>query len=214
MQFVYLLLIIDNKKNMPQKFEKPIPIDKEVSWDKSVVLTSKTDVKGNIEFANEAFIDVCGYEDYELIDTPHSIVRHPDMPKILFKVIWDKLKAGEKAVAIFKNLAKSGRYFWVYAEIEPMFKDNNKVQNYLAKYKSVSEDLISKSIEPFYKRLMQIENVSGLNYSEKYLIGFLEEKQKDYFQYIQECALSDGVSIPNDNETPIKKGFFFRGFLD
>ena len=71
---------------------KPVLVDKEVTWDKTKVIMSKTDAFGTIEYANEVFVDVCGYEDYELMGQPHSIIRHPDMPKVIFKVLWEKSK--------------------------------------------------------------------------------------------------------------------------
>ena len=97
---------------------KPVLVDKEVTWDKTKVIMSKTDAFGTIEYANEVFVDVCGYEDYELMGQPHSIIRHPDMPKVIFKVLWEKLKNGENFHAIVKNLAKSGRYYWVITDFE------------------------------------------------------------------------------------------------
>lgn len=66
---------------------KITPLDKEVIWDKSKVIMSKTDKFGTIEYANDVFVDVSGYEDYELVGQPHNIIRHPDMPKVIFKVL-------------------------------------------------------------------------------------------------------------------------------
>ena len=63
---------------------RPTPIDKEVSWDKTQTIMSKTDLYGTIEYANEAFVDVCGYEDYELMAQPHNIIRHPRYAKSSF----------------------------------------------------------------------------------------------------------------------------------
>ena len=75
-------------------FVRPVPIDKEVSWDKSLTIMSKTDQYGVIEYANDVFIDVSGYDEHELMGMPHSIVRHPDMPKVLFKVLWTRIRQG------------------------------------------------------------------------------------------------------------------------
>ena len=71
--------------------KRPIPIDKEVSWDKTQTIMSKTDLYGTIEYANEVFVDVCGYE---LMAQPHNIVRYPDMPKVVFKVLWENIEKG------------------------------------------------------------------------------------------------------------------------
>ncbi|CEN48346.1 Putative sensor (PAS) domain for methyl-accepting chemotaxis sensory transducer (fragment) [Capnocytophaga canimorsus] len=87
---------------------KPVPVDREVVWDKTKTLISKTDKFGNIEYANDAFIEVSSYEDFELMSQPHSIIRHPDMPRVIFKILWDNLKAKKNFHAIIKIWLKRG----------------------------------------------------------------------------------------------------------
>ncbi|MBF4463865.1 PAS domain-containing protein [Flavobacterium sp. LC2016-12] len=161
-------------------------IDKEVTWDKTQVIMSKTNAFGIIEYANEVFVDVSGYEDYELMGQPHNIIRHPDMPKVIFKVLWENLKQGKNFHAIVKNLAKSGRYYWVITDFEIAKDENGVIVNYFGRRQSVPQEVISLHIEPLYKKLLQIEAASGVEFSEKYLIGFLEEKKRSYVEYIKE----------------------------
>ncbi|HEX8018176.1 MAG TPA: PAS domain-containing protein, partial [Flavobacterium sp.] len=161
-------------------------IDKEVTWDKTQVIMSKTNAFGIIEYANEVFVDVSGYEDYELMGQPHNIIRHPDMPKVIFKVLWENLKQGKNFHAIVKNLAKSGRYYWVITDFEIARDENGVIVNYFGRRQSVPQEVISLHIEPLYKKLLQIEAASGVEFSEKYLIGFLEEKKRSYVEYIKE----------------------------
>ncbi|PXY40747.1 histidine kinase [Flavobacterium cheongpyeongense] len=161
-------------------------IDKEVTWDKTKVIMSKTNAFGIIEYANEVFVDVSGYEDYELMGQPHNIIRHPDMPKVIFKVLWENLKQGKNFHAIVKNLAKSGRYYWVITDFDIAKDENGVIVNYFARRQSVPQEVISQHIEPLYKKLLQIEAASGVEFSEKYLIGFLEEKKRGYVEYIKE----------------------------
>ena len=161
-------------------------IDKEVTWDKTQVIMSKTNAFGIIEYANEVFVDVSGYEDYELMGQPHNIIRHPDMPKVIFKVLWENLKQGKNFHAIVKNLAKSGRYYWVITDFEIAKDENGVIVNYFGRRQSVPQEVISLHIEPLYKKLQQIEAASGVEFSEKYLIGFLEEKKRTYVEYIKE----------------------------
>src|SRR6185436_12852508 len=111
-----------NQENQLQN--KVTVIDKEVTWDKTQVIMSKTNAFGIIEYANEVFVDVSGYEDYELMGQPHNIIRHPDMPKVIFKVLWENLKQGKNFHAIVKNLAKSGRYYWVITDFD-IARDEN-----------------------------------------------------------------------------------------
>jgi PAS domain S-box-containing protein len=204
-----------------EMIKRPIPIDKEVSWDKTKTIMSKTDLYGTIEYANEVFVDVCGYEDYELMAQPHNIVRHPDMPKIVFKVLWENIQKGNQFHGIVKNLAKSGRYYWVITNFEYSRDENGNIVNYIARRKAVPQDVITKHIEPLYKKLLQIEQASGVDASEKYLIGFLEEEGLSYVELITKLMVEDQKSqqlqqmsqgAVKETEEEEKKGFFSRFF--
>jgi PAS domain S-box-containing protein len=197
-----------------QLFKQPTIIDKEVVWDKSRVIMSKTDHRGIIEYANEVFVDVCGYEDYELMGQPHSIIRHPDMPKVLFKVLWENLKQGVNFHAVVKNLAKSGRYYWVVTDFESTKNENGEITNYFGRRRAVPQEIITNHIEPLYKKLLQIEKASGVEYSEKYLIGFLEEKNRSYVEYINDLFTEYERSQQPDSPIAVEeeRGFFKRFF--
>ena len=73
--------------------------------------------------ANDYFVELSGYPEAELIGKSHNIVRHPDMPKTVFKLLWDALKAGKEYKAIVKNRRKDGKYYWVYSEYKPLLDD-------------------------------------------------------------------------------------------
>ncbi len=202
--------------------KRPTPIDKEVSWDKTQTIMSKTDLYGTIEYANEAFVDVCGYEDYELMAQPHNIIRHPDMPKVVFKVMWDNIKQGNKFHGIVKNLAKSGRYYWVITDFEYMRDENGAIKNYIARRKAVPQAVVTNHIEPLYKRLLQIEQASGIDASEKYLIGFLEEKGMTYVDLVTKLMMENDkvqqpttvtpIPVNQEEEEEERRGFFSRFF--
>ncbi|WP_166924431.1 PAS domain-containing protein [Flavobacterium poyangense] len=205
--------------NSENQLQNRTIIDKEVSWDKTQVIMSKTNAFGIIEYANEIFIDVCGYEDYELMGQPHNIVRHPDMPKVIFKVLWENLKAGKNFHAVVKNLAKSGRYYWVITDFEIAKDENGVIVNYFGRRQAVPQEVIALHIEPLYKKLLQIENASGVEFSEKYLIGFLEEKKRSYVEYIKELILDHEKTQSKsfqyeqqEEEEEDERGFFSRLF--
>jgi PAS domain S-box-containing protein len=200
-----------------ESFNRPTPIDKEVSWDKTQVIMSKTNPFGIIEYANETFVDVCGYEDYELMGQPHNIIRHPDMPRVIFKVLWENLKKGNNFHAIVKNLAKSGRFYWVITDFEIAKDENGAIANYFGRRCAVPQEVIALHIEPLYKKLLQIESASGMEFSEKYLIGFLEEKKRTYVEYIKELIYEhEKVQFSNQPEIHVEeeeeRGFFSRFF--
>lgn len=108
--------MINDYRKIELTVERPTPIDREVGWNKSQVVISETDVYGRITNVNDVFCNVCGYSPDEMIGQPHSIIRHPDMPKLIFKLLWDNLKAGNNFIGVIKNLAKSGEYYWVITD--------------------------------------------------------------------------------------------------
>ena len=99
---------------------------------KNELIISRTDLKGNITYANETFAQISGYELDTLIGKPHNIVRHPDMPNRIFADLWEKLQSGNKWNGYVKNLRKDKGYYWVYAQISGVYKDGELVE-----YKSI-----------------------------------------------------------------------------
>ncbi len=108
----------------------------DISWDmfietevpKDELIISRTDLKGIITYANETFAHISGYEPDELIGKPHNILRHPDMPKAVFKELWDTIQAGKIWSGYVKNLRKDRGYYWVYAEVSGVYKDGKLVE--------------------------------------------------------------------------------------
>ena len=158
---------------------KPTPIDEEIELDPKRYIVSETDEKGKITFANDYFQEVSGYTEEELIGKPHSIVRHPDMPKVVFKLLWETIGAGKNINAVVKNLAKDGRYYWIFTEFEiRKDTDTGKIIGYHASRKKISRHVI-EVIAKLYAKLLEIEKSEGVEASEKYLIEFLKEKGDD-----------------------------------
>ncbi|GAB1467317.1 hypothetical protein MASR2M54_28170 [Aliarcobacter cryaerophilus] len=119
-------------------------------YDKNVIF-SRTDLRGIITHASSAFCKISGYTKDELLGKPHSIVRHPDMPKSTFKKIWDKLEAKEKITIEIKNLRKDGSYYWVVADFEPEY---DELGNHIG-YFAVREDITAnKEIEEIQKEII------------------------------------------------------------
>jgi aerotaxis receptor len=92
-------------------------------------LISNTDLNGTIQHCNDAFIAISGFSKAELIGQPHNIVRHPDMPPLAYKIMWDHLKAGKPWMGLVKNRSKNGDYYWVNAYVTPV-TENGKVIGY------------------------------------------------------------------------------------
>ena len=92
------------------------------------LIISRTDLKGIITYVNETFARISGYEPEELIGKPHNIIRHPDMPKSVFKDLWETIKQGKTWRGYIKNLRKDKGYYWVYAEISGVYKNGEMVE--------------------------------------------------------------------------------------
>ncbi|WP_408098044.1 PAS domain-containing protein [Peredibacter sp. HCB2-198] len=115
--------------------KKPIPVPKEVPFEAEELFFSTTDLRGIIQFGNDVFIRISGYPSETILGAPHNIIRHPDMPKSVFKLFWDTLKANKPIGAYVKNMAADGRYYWVFAFAFPVnggylsirFKPSSKV---------------------------------------------------------------------------------------
>jgi PAS domain S-box-containing protein len=97
--------------------------NKEIELPEGTILVSKTDLGGRITFVNQAFIEVSGYSEEELIGAPHNLVRHPHMPPAAFADLWTTIKAGKPWEGIVKNRAKNGDHYWVRANATPEMED-------------------------------------------------------------------------------------------
>ena len=165
------------------------PVNTEVAWDKSKTIMSKTDAKGTIEYVNQVFMDVCGYTESELIGKPHSVIRHPDMPKTIFKILWDNIQKGINFHAIVKNLSKSGQYYCVITHFDIIRDPSGQIINYMGRRTSVPTQTIEKYIAPLYQRILQVEQAGGIEAGEKYFEQFLKEQGKDYLTFIEDVIL-------------------------
>jgi len=114
-----------------QEIVKPDPIDEEIKFDGGVMIT-ETDTAGIITYANKKFREMTGYSKEELIGSPHSINRHPDMPKEAFRGMWETIKNGEYWEGYVKNMRKDGKYYLVVVWIKPKFDDEGNIIGYIA----------------------------------------------------------------------------------
>ncbi|MDD5158252.1 PAS domain-containing protein [Sulfurimonas sp.] len=92
------------------------------------IIISRTDLEGNITYVNEIFSQISGYAPEELLGKHHNIVRHPDMPKSIFKELWGKIKNKEQWSGVVKNIRKDGGFYWVKAIISGVYKDGELVE--------------------------------------------------------------------------------------
>lgn len=118
-------------------------MSKETKLDLDSFLLSETDEKGVIRYANDEFCKIAEYNLEELIGQPHSIIRHPDMPKAVFQDLWDTVKAGKAWKSFIKNKTKNNNYYWVFATVFP-FTSCDGSKGYISCRRMASQDEINK----------------------------------------------------------------------
>lgn len=94
------------------------------------IIVSKTDLKGRITYANHTFLTIAGFTEEELLGQPHSIIRHPDMPRCVFKLLWDTIQARKEIFAYVLNMSKNGDHYWVFAHVTPTFDASDRIVGY------------------------------------------------------------------------------------
>lgn len=178
---------------MTKIISKPAPVDEAVKLDKYKYIMSRTDTNGIIEFGNDYFFEISGYTPNELMGLPHNAIRHPDMPGVIFKMMWERLKQGQNIFAVVKNMAKDGRYYWVTTKFEiKKHPVDNTIFGYMA-FRQAASPAAVKEISALYKDLLEIEKANGIEASEKYLIGFLDSKRKTYDEYVNDVIGNKGA---------------------
>ncbi len=128
-----------------------LTLDKEVPYPDGKLIVSRTDTRGVITHANQAFVEMSGYTEAELLGQPHSILRHPDMPAVAFKDVWDTLAQGKNWKGYVKNLRKDGTYYWVFASAVRNVR-NGVVVGFTSVRRKPSRDRINECI-PLYAEL-------------------------------------------------------------
>lgn len=146
-------------------------------------IVSKTDLKGIITYGNETFIEMSGYSESELLNAPHNILRHPDMPKLIFKLLWERIREPEGIYAYVKNKTKSGDYYWVFAYVTPSFDPSGNRIGYYSVRRAPKPTAIA-IIEPLYQELLKTEQNAGVGASLTQLNNILQEKGMSYDQFV------------------------------
>ncbi len=165
------------------------PTGVERFFDDDEIIVSKTDLKGRIIYANDVFLRVAGYKEKEIMGQPHSIVRHPDMPRCVFKLLWDTISEGKEIFAYVVNMAKNGDHYWVFAHVTPTFDSDGNITSYHSSRRVPKAGVVDSVIKPLYKSLLDEEakhsnRKDGMNASFQMLLNILEEKGVCYDEFI------------------------------
>ncbi|MDD5247973.1 MAG: PAS domain-containing protein [Rhodocyclaceae bacterium] len=123
-------------------------------------IVSKTDPKGIITYCNPIFIEFSGYAEDELLGTQHNIIRHPDMPRAAFKLVWDTIQAGREVFAYVKNMSKDGGFYWVFTHIAPDFGSRGEIVGYTSVRRCPQRTALEK-VAPVYRQMLAAEAAAG-----------------------------------------------------
>jgi len=148
------------------------------------LIVTKTDIYGNIVHANDVFCEISGYDKTELMGVDHNIVRHPDMPSIVFKLLWTKLLDGQEVYAFVKNLRKDGRYYWVFANVKPTTDKYDEINGFISVRKGANKKGVMQ-IEKIYKLLKSLESPNSYGQAAVKLKELLDAKAIKYNTLIQ-----------------------------
>ncbi|NRG19923.1 PAS domain S-box protein [Rhizobiales bacterium] len=153
------------------------------------IIVSKTDLKGRITYANRIFLDIADYSEREVLGQPHSIIRHPDMPRCIFKLLWDRISSGREIFAYVVNRTKFGDHYWVYAHVTPSFDVHGNILSYHSNRRVPDRQVVTEKIIPLYAKLLEAERShkngkEGLAASAKLLESVLADIGLAYDEFI------------------------------
>jgi len=165
--------------------ERPTPTDVEREVSTIDMIVSKGDAEGNITYTNPIFMKISGYSQGELLDKPHSILRHPDMPKAIFKYLWENIEEGKEVSAYVKNLCKDGSYYWVLAQVRVAKNPDGSFRNYVSTRRCVT-DSTKALMGDLYAKMLEAEKNDSVEASVGILEGFLSERGHSFATF-NEC---------------------------
>lgn len=150
-------------------------------------IVSKTNKTGLITYANDVFLDISGFREDEILGAPHAIVRHPHMPRCIFKLLWDRVGQGHEIFAYVVNRCKNGDHYWVLAHVTPCYDLSGQLIGYHSSRRAPRAEAV-QAIEPLYKNLLEIEKKherkEGLAMSGKALQDILAQKKIVYDEFV------------------------------
>ena len=135
---------------------RPTPTGREIVFGDDEIIVSKTDLRGIITYTNDVFVRVSGYTEAELLGQPHNVIRHPEMPRGVFKLLWDTLQNGREIFAYVLNLNRHGEGYWVFAHVTPSYDLTGRMIGYHSNRRMPYPDAMPK-VRALYASLLSEE---------------------------------------------------------
>ncbi len=172
-----------------RKFSSHVtPTGVERTFDADEVIVTKTDLKGRITYANQIFCEMAGISEFQALGAPHSFLRHPEMPRCVFRLLWETIGRGDEIFAYVVNMAINGDHYWVFAHVTPTFDKSGTITGYHSN-RRVPERKAVATISALYKTLKAIEDEApdrnkGIEAATDRLMKILEERGVGYDEFI------------------------------
>ncbi len=159
------------------------------------LIVSKTDLKGRITYCNDVFLRIAGYTEKECLGQPHSMIRHPDMPRCIFGLLWETIQDGREIFAYVINRCKNGDHYWVQAHVTPSKDRAGNILGYHSNRRVPDRNVLEKAIIPLYRDLLDEERKhadrkSGLRASQELISSMLAESEVHYDEYLAKLQAS------------------------
>lgn len=166
------------------------PTGREHRFGDDELIVSKTDDRGVLTYANPVFLRLARMAEAEALGAPHSVIRHPDMPRCVFQLLWERIRSGREIFAYVVNLSADGGHYWVLAHVTPSFGRDGQIVGYHSNRRSPERRALN-TIEPLYARLKAVEDGhrdkgAGTTASRRALEEALAEKGVEYDRFIFE----------------------------
>jgi PAS domain S-box-containing protein len=176
-------------------------INEEVFMADDEFIVSKADLRGRLTYVNRTFMEMALLSEVQLLSKNHNIIRHPDMPKGVFNLLWQSIKKEQEFFGFIKNLRNDGRYYWVFANVTAEYDTKGKLMGFLSVRRKPPASAIA-TIIPLYQQMLQLErSASSAKVSEQSSVEFLQQQcsqfNTDYQHFI--------IDLFNENNDGAKK---------
>ena len=158
-------------------------------FEENELIVSKTNLKGHLTYCNDVFLRISGYSEPECLGQPHSMIRHPEMPRCIFGLLWESIQDGREIFAYVVNRCKNGDHYWVIAHVTPSRDDSGNIVGYHSNRRVPDRRILEGAIIPLYKDLLAEEQKhsnrkGGLEASGVMIANLLKEQNLEYDEFI------------------------------
>lgn len=158
-------------------------------FDDNELIVSKTDLKGRLTYCNDVFLRIAGYTEKECLGQPHSMIRHPHMPRCIFQLLWETIQGDQEIFAYVVNRCKNGDHYWVIAHVTPSRDGAGNKMGYHSNRRVPERKILEGTVIPLYKDLQAEEQrhanrKDGLKASTEMVRKLLSENNMQYDEFV------------------------------